>query len=71
MSTVGGYVCGIVPRVAERGGLLGRCRWEIERTVAWPVGYRRSAVRYVRCGKRFAAFLYLALALVEVEELST
>lgn len=58
---------GITPRIARRGlessERLARHRWKIERTNAWPGGYRRLTLRYERHGHLFAAFLTPAAAL--------
>ncbi|MGZ9887321.1 hypothetical protein ACXN1G_25600 (plasmid) [Rhodococcus ruber] len=58
---------GIVPRVARRGvdssEGLGRCRWKIERTLAWLTGYRWLTICYERHGEYFSGFLQLAAAL--------
>ena len=47
---------GIVPRNAGRGiessQRLGRHRWAVERTPAWPARFRRPAIRDERCQRR-------------------
>ncbi|MBA6433067.1 IS5 family transposase [Streptomyces sp. GMR22] len=57
---------GLVARIArpriESGERFGRHRWKIERSIAWPFGYRRLTVRYERKGPHFRAFLGLAAA---------
>jgi hypothetical protein len=57
---------GITPRIARRGVAssrrLGRFRWTVERTIAWPPEFRRLTVRYDRHAAPVLAFLHLHLA---------
>ena len=61
-------VRGITPRIARRGvdssGRLGRCRWVVERTLAWLLGCRRLSVRYERRADLLQGWLHLACALI-------
>ena len=50
---------------------LGRHRWVIERSIAWPTGYRRLTLRYERCARLFTAFLTLAATLTCNKKLAT
>ncbi|UUN30938.1 IS5 family transposase [Streptomyces sp. FIT100] len=66
---------GLVARIAPRPGIesgerLGRHRWKIERSIAWPFGYRRLTVRYERKGSHFLAFPGLAAALTCYKKLA-
>lgn len=58
----------IVTRIARRGiessHRLGRHRWTVERTVAWPAGCRRLHRRYERKADHFLAFAGIAAALI-------
>jgi len=58
----------IVPRIARRGiersDRLGRHRWVVERTLAWPNRFRRPTVRYERRADIHQAFLLLACSLI-------
>ena len=59
---------GITPRIARRGiessQKLGRHRWVVERTLAWPGRLRRLTVRYERRADIHLAFTTLGCALV-------
>jgi IS5 family transposase len=59
---------GITPRIARRGieprDKLGRHRYVVERSLAWPVGYRRLQVRYERRAEVLLGFVHLACALI-------
>jgi transposase len=48
----------------EASTRLGRHRWTIERTVAWPGGCRRLRRRYERKAEHFLAFTAIACTLV-------
>ena len=65
----------ITPRIARRGietsTRLGRHRWVVERSFAWPTGYRRLTARYERSARLFTAFLTLAAALTCYKKLAT
>jgi IS5 family transposase len=58
---------GICPRIARRGiessERLGRHRYVVERSLAWPVGYRRLQVRHERRADVLLGFMHLACAL--------
>ncbi len=58
---------GITPRIARRGidstERPGRCRWVVERSLAWLLGYRRLGVRYERRADLLQG-LHLACALI-------
>ena len=64
---------GITPRIARRGvessQRLGRHRYEVERSLAWLVGYRRLQVRYERRADLLLGFLHLAWALICLKSL--
>ena len=59
---------GITPEIARRktehGSGLGRYRWVVERTFAWPHQFKRLLVRYDRRGDIHEAFLALGCCLV-------
>ena len=59
---------GITPRIARRGidssERLGRCRWGVERSFAWLLGYRRLGVRYERRADLLQGLRHLACALI-------
>jgi IS5 family transposase len=59
---------GISPRIARRGvesnRRLGRHRWKVERTLAWPLGCRRLTLRYKRRADLLQGLLHLACALL-------
>ena len=59
---------GITPRIARRGidssERLGRCRWVVERSLAWLLGYRRLGVRYERRADLLQGLQPLACALI-------
>jgi transposase len=59
---------GITPRIARRGidssERLGRCRWVVERSLAWLLGNRRLGVRYERRADLLQGLLHLACALI-------
>ena len=61
-------VRGIVPVVAmrntEHGSGLGRWRWVVERTFAWPSQFRRLRVRYEKRADIHEAFLALGCILI-------
>ena len=65
----------IAPRIARRGvetsDRLGRHRWVVERSLAWPTGYRRLTLRYERSARLFTAFLTLAATLTCYKKLTT
>lgn len=65
----------IAPRIARRGvetsDRLGRHRWVVERSLAWPTGYRRLTLRYERSARLFTAFLTLAATLTCYKRLAT
>jgi IS5 family transposase len=54
----------IARRAVESSQRLGRHRWVVERTLAWPSCYRRLCVRYERRTDIHEAFLELGCALV-------
>lgn len=64
----------IVPRIARKGiessQWLGRHRWTVERTVAWPAGCRRLHRRYERKPEHFLAFAGIAATLICYRHLS-
>jgi transposase len=47
----------------ETSTRLGRHRWVIERSLAWPTGYRRLTARHERSARLFTAFRTLAATL--------
>ena len=59
---------GIVHRLARKGvessKRLGRHRWQVERTMAWPSGCRRLHHRYERRADHFLAFAGIACTLI-------
>ena len=59
---------GIVHRLARKGvessQRLGRHRWQVERTMAWPAGCRRLHRRYERKAEHFLAFADIACTLI-------
>jgi IS5 family transposase len=59
---------GITPRIARRGidssERLGRHRWKVERTLAWPARFRRLVVRYERRADVHLALITLAAAVI-------
>ena len=62
------------PRIGRRGietgGKLGRHRWTIERSLAWPTGYRRLTLRHQRSARLFTAVLTLAAMLTCYKKLT-
>jgi transposase len=54
----------IARRQTEHGSRLGRVRWVVERTFAWPHNYKRLLVRYDRRHDIHEAFPALAYCLV-------
>jgi transposase len=65
----------IKPEIARRqtahGSGLGRARWVVERTFAWPHNYKRLLIRYDRRHEIHQAFLALACCLVCFRRLQT
>jgi IS5 family transposase len=65
---------GITPRSARRGiessQRLGRHRYVGERSLAWPVGYRRLQVRYERRADIMLGFVQLACVLICLNSLT-
>ncbi|GLX49266.1 IS5 family transposase [Streptomyces hygroscopicus subsp. hygroscopicus] len=65
----------IAPRIARKGvessQRLGRHRWTVERTVAWPAGCRRLHRRYERKADHFLAFVGIAAALIRYRRMAT
>jgi IS5 family transposase len=61
-------VRGIQARIARRGidsfQRLGRHRWVVERTIAWPAQFKRLLVRFERSREMHLAFLTLAACLI-------
>ena len=59
---------GVAPRIARRGiesgERLGRHRWVVERTLAWPARFRRLTVRYERRADLHLALATLACAII-------
>ena len=59
---------GITPRIARRGvessERLGRCRWVVERSLAWLLGFRRLGVRYERRADILRGLLHLGCAVI-------
>ncbi len=43
---------------------VGRHRWQVERTMAWPAGCRRLHRRYERKAEHFPAFVGIACTLI-------
>ena len=64
---------GSTPRIARRGveprDRLGRHRYVVERVLAWLVGYRRLQVRYERRADILLGFVYMACALICLNQL--
>jgi transposase len=58
---------GTAVRIAGKGiesaAKLGKHRWVIERSMAWPFGYRRLSIRYERKATHFSGCLTLAAIL--------
>ena len=54
----------IARRMIEPSDRLGRYRWTIERTGAWPGGWRRLRIRYERDSERFYALVLLACSVI-------
>lgn len=50
--------------MVESSVRLGRHRWTIERTGAWPGGWRRLHIRYERSSERFDALAVLACSAI-------
>jgi transposase len=61
------------PRIARRGveprDRLGRHRYVVERSLAWLTGYRRLPVRYERRADILLGFVYMACALICLNQL--
>jgi transposase len=55
----------------ETSTRLGRHRWFVERSFAWPTGYRRLTLRFERRARVFTAFLTLAAALTCYKKFAT
>lgn len=59
---------GILPLLArigtEHGSGLGKCRWVVERCLAWFGNYRRLKICYERTGDHFQAFHDLTASLI-------
>jgi transposase len=53
----------------ESSERLGRHRWTIERTGAWPGRFRRLRIRYERGSERFYALAMLACSVICVNAL--
>ncbi|WP_231977508.1 IS5 family transposase [Streptomyces sp. 2323.1] len=66
---------GIVPAIARRGTLhgtgLGTYRWVVERSFAWPHGFRRLRIRWERRADIHEAFLKLACCLITHRQLGS
>jgi transposase len=54
----------IAHRGAEHGSGLGKVRWVVERTFAWPHNFRRLRTRYERHDTPHEAFLKLGAAII-------
>ena len=65
---------GIIPRIARRGvessERLEQYRWQVERSLAWLLGFRRLGVRYERRAEILAGLLHLACSLIRLRFLS-
>jgi len=66
---------GIVPAIARRGTRYGTgldtYRWVVERTFAWPHGFRRLRIRWERRTDIHEALLKLACCLINHRQLSS
>jgi hypothetical protein len=51
-------------RATEHGSGLGRMRWVVERTFAWPHQFRRLRIRWERRPELHQAFMHLPCALI-------
>lgn len=54
----------IARRGAPHGSGLGKTRWVVERTIAWPHQFRRLRVRYERLPSLHEAFLRLGACII-------
>jgi transposase len=54
----------IARRCTENGSGLGRQRWVVERTFAWPHNFRRLRIRCERERELHQAFLHLGCAVI-------
>jgi transposase len=54
----------IARRCTEHGSGLGRVRWVVERTFAWPHNFRRLRIRWERDAALHYAFVSLGCSLI-------